>query len=180
MSTHPSATEPTNTQGEAPVADQPKRSIALSLWHDDAGVDWTPAEPLAGDLDVDVAIVGGGYTGLWTAYYLAKTDPGLRVAVLEKNFVGFGASGRNGGWCSAIFPATMRKVAASSSGPEAVRMQQAMFDTVDEIGNVVATEGIDCDFGPVATCPWRATRRSGPGAGRRSTDGVPGGSGRST
>ncbi len=146
MSTHPTAIDPTNTQGETPVADQPKRSIAVSLWHDDAGVDWTPAEPLAGDLDVDVAIVGGGYTGLWTAYYLAKTDPSLRVAVLEKNFVGFGASGRNGGWCSAIFPATMRKVAASSSGPEAVRMQQAMFDTVDEIGNVVAAEGIDCDF----------------------------------
>ncbi|WP_246136724.1 NAD(P)/FAD-dependent oxidoreductase [Leekyejoonella antrihumi] len=97
-------------------------------------------------MEVDIAIVGGGYTGLWTAYYLAKADPTLRIAVLEKNFVGFGASGRNGGWCSAIFPATLRKVAATSSRSEAIRMQQAMFDTVEEIRHVVDAEKIDCDF----------------------------------
>lgn len=118
----------------------------LSYWHEDAGVDSTPEHPLNGDLDVDVAIVGGGYTGLWTAYYLASADPTLRIAVLEKQYVGFGASGRNGGWASAIFPATLQKVAASSSRAEAVRMQQAMFETVEEIGKVVVAEGIDCDF----------------------------------
>ena len=118
----------------------------LSLWHDDAGVEWGPTAVLPGDREVDVAVVGAGYTGLWTAYYLAQADPTLRVAVLESRFVGFGASGRNGGWCSAIFPATLRKVASSSSAPDAVRMQQAMNQTVGEVGDVVAREGIDCDF----------------------------------
>jgi len=95
---------------------------------------------------VDVAIVGGGYTGLWTAYYLARADPSLRIAVLEREVVGFGASGRNGGWCSAIFPATLRKVAAGSSRDGARRMQLAMNDTVGEIEKVIQDEGIVCDF----------------------------------
>ncbi|HEY0357028.1 MAG TPA: FAD-binding oxidoreductase [Mycobacteriales bacterium] len=120
----------------------------LSLWHDDESLSWAPGEVLAGSTDVDVAIVGGGYTGLWTAYYLAKADPSLRIAVLEAEVVGFGASGRNGGWCSAIFPATLRKVASSSSREDARRMQDAMNATVTEIGRVVAEEGIDCDFAP--------------------------------
>jgi glycine/D-amino acid oxidase-like deaminating enzyme len=118
----------------------------LSFWHDDARVDWGPKEVLEGDAQVDVAIVGGGYTGLWIAYYLAKTDASLRIAVLESEFVGFGASGRNGGWCSAIFPATLRKVASASSRDAAVLMQRAMNDTVREIADVVAAERIDCDF----------------------------------
>lgn len=54
--------------------------------------------PLPGDRDADVCIVGAGYTGLWTAYYLKRADPSLRIAVLEARFAGFGASGRNGGW----------------------------------------------------------------------------------
>src|SRR5262249_50104076 len=73
----------------------------LSLWHETTPDDWTPRDPLPGTTDVDVAIVGGGFTGLWTALYLAKSDPSLRIAVLESEVAGFGASGRNGGWCSA-------------------------------------------------------------------------------
>ena len=97
---------------------------------------------------MDVAIVGAGYTGLWTAYYLAKADPSLQIAVLEREVIGFGASGRNGGWCSAIFPATLRKVAAGSSRDGARRMQLAMNATVGEIEKVVQGEGISCDFAP--------------------------------
>ncbi|ABL80154.1 MULTISPECIES: FAD-dependent oxidoreductase [unclassified Nocardioides] len=131
------------------MRDQQAHAAATpSFWHEDADLDWAPKGPLDGDLDVDVAIVGGGYTGLWTAYYLAKADPSLRIAILEKYFVGFGASGRNGGWCSAIFPTTLRKVAADSSRSAAVRMQEAMFETVKEVGEVVVAEGIECDFQP--------------------------------
>ena len=76
----------------------------LSLWHEtDPGVA-RAAAGAAGDPSVDVAIVGAGFTGLWTAYYLQAADPTLRIAVVESEIAGFGASGRNGGWCSALFP----------------------------------------------------------------------------
>ena len=75
---------------------------------------WTGprARPLPGDLEADVAIVGAGFTGLWTAHYLAEADPTLRIVVLEAEVAGYGASGRNGGWCSALFPASQDKLAA--------------------------------------------------------------------
>ena len=82
----------------------PATYAGLSLWHETTPTDWTPRPPLAGDAEADVAIVGAGYTGLWTAYYLSLADPTLRIAVVEAEVAGFGASGRNGGWCSALFP----------------------------------------------------------------------------
>ena len=65
---------------------------------------WPASAGARGFIDVDVCIVGGGYTGLWTAYYLAHAAPGLKIAVLESVFCGYGASGRNGGWLSALLP----------------------------------------------------------------------------
>lgn len=106
----------------------------------------TPRASLSGDSSVDVAIVGGGLTGLWTAYYLLTRDPGLRVAVLEKSIAGFGASGRNGGWCSALFPASTTALERRHGLPAALAMRQAMIDTVDEVGRVAKAEGIECDF----------------------------------
>jgi glycine/D-amino acid oxidase-like deaminating enzyme len=117
-----------------------------SLWSDALPV--PVPTPLPGPASVDVAIVGGGFTGLWTAYYLAVADPSLRIAVLEREFAGYGASGRNGGWCSAIFPATLRKVAATSSRDAARRLQCAMNDTVAEVARAAAAEGIECDLAP--------------------------------
>ena len=121
----------------------------LSFWFDSLDPvldDLSPRAPLAGAVDVDVAIVGGGLTGLWTAYYLATAQPSLRIAVLEKHIAGFGASGRNGGWCSALFPASTASLARRHGRAAALAMRQAMIDTVDEVGRVTATEGIDCDF----------------------------------
>ena len=118
----------------------------LSFWHDTVPDDLTPRPPLRGDADVDVAIIGGGLTGLWTAYYLLQRDPSLRIAVLEKEIVGFGASGRNGGWCSALFPASTAFLARLHGRERALAMRRAMIDTVDEVGRVTAAEGIDCDF----------------------------------
>ncbi|MET8154705.1 FAD-binding oxidoreductase, partial [Actinoplanes sp. NPDC005259] len=102
--------------------------------------------PLPGDRDVDVAIVGGGYTGLWTAYYLARADPGLRIAVLEAEYAGFGASGRNGGWCSGLFPVPVRALARRHGRDAAVAMHRALAASVDEVGRAAAAEGIDCSF----------------------------------
>ena len=101
---------------------------------------------LPGARDADVVIVGAGYTGLWTAYYLLDADPSLRVVLVEKESVGFGASGRNGGWCSAIVPISLDRVATTSSRTSAVHLQQEMNATVSEVGQVVRAEGVDCDF----------------------------------
>ncbi len=117
----------------------------LSLWWDEVG-ETTPRAPLASDLDVDVAIVGAGFTGLWTAYYLLGADPRLRVAVLEREVAGFGASGRNGGWCSALFAASDERIARDHGRPAAIAMRRAMQDTVDEVGRAAGAEGIDCGF----------------------------------
>ena len=101
---------------------------------------------LDGDLDVDVAIVGGGFSGLWSAYYLRQLDPSLRVAVLERHYCGFGASGRNGGWAVGELAGSVDDYARRSSLAEARRLVRAVFDAVDEIGRVAAAEQIDCDY----------------------------------
>ncbi|MCV4343766.1 NAD(P)/FAD-dependent oxidoreductase [Pseudomonas capsici] len=101
---------------------------------------------LDGTTDADVVIVGAGYTGLWTAYYLLKQEPSLRVVLLEKREVGFGASGRNGGWASAIFPISLSRVAEMYSHEAALNLQLAMNETVDEIGRVLALEGVEADY----------------------------------
>ena len=95
----------------------------LSHWMSTVDDDLTPRPALAGDIDVDVAIVGAGFTGLWTAYYLATADPTLRIAVLEKEIAGFGASGRNGGWCSALFPQSIGTLARRHGRGPAIAMQ---------------------------------------------------------
>lgn len=120
----------------------------LSLWHATLPADDTlePRASLAGDLEVDVAIVGAGYTGLWTAYYLRRRHPDMRIVVLESEVAGFGASGRNGGWCSALLPMGFEAMAHEHGRDAASRMQRAMYATVDEVGAVAAREGISCDF----------------------------------
>src|ERR1019366_5821948 len=102
--------------------------------------------PLTQNENVDVAIVGGGFTGLWTAYYLLEADPSLKVLVLEAEHVGFGASGRNGGGGSALYPVGSRTL-ARDHGESATRDQYAALrGSVNEVGRVAEAEGIDCAF----------------------------------
>ncbi len=117
----------------------------LSLWHATAGCSWSPRAALAGDTDCDVVVVGAGFTGLWTAYYLAEADPTLRIVVLEAETAGFGASGRNGGWCSALFPAALPSLAAMAGRDSALAQHRAMRATVDEVVRVTRVEGIEAD-----------------------------------
>jgi glycine/D-amino acid oxidase-like deaminating enzyme len=119
------------------------RYQSLSLWHETAGDDWAPRPPLPGDREADVAIVGAGLTGLWTALYLARADPALRIAVVEAETAGFGASGRNGGWSSALFPASHSSVAARSTRAGAIALDRAMRASVDEVLHAANEEGID-------------------------------------
>ncbi|MFD3404698.1 NAD(P)/FAD-dependent oxidoreductase [Kribbella sp. NPDC058693] len=130
----------------------------LNLW---SAPDPLPERPgLAGDRQADVVIVGAGYTGLWTAYYLAKADPSLRIFVLEAQTAGFGASGRNGGWCSALFPVSSKRLAAlpGSSREAAIELHRAMQASVNEVGLVSAAEGIDCDYHKGGTVVLARTR----------------------
>ncbi|WP_127793015.1 FAD-binding oxidoreductase [Agromyces sp. LHK192] len=131
-------------------SDDSARYRRASFWLDDlaaSGVDpLRPRASLTADAWFDVCLIGGGLTALWTAYSLAKADPGLRIAVLEKEIAGFGASGRNGGWCSALFPRSAASLEREHGWDAAVAMRRAMVDTVDEIRRVTASEGIDCDF----------------------------------
>jgi glycine/D-amino acid oxidase-like deaminating enzyme len=118
----------------------------ISFWHASVPGDLTPRAALPGDADADVVIVGAGFTGLWTAYYLAKADPSLRVVVLEREIAGFGASGRNGGWVVGELAAPLPAIARAAGADAAVAMARAMHATVDEVGAVAAAEGIDCHY----------------------------------
>ncbi len=120
----------------------------LSLWHDTLPSSDTlaPRRSLPADIDVDVAIVGAGYTGLWTAHYLRQADPSLRIAIVERHIAGYGASGRNGGWASAILPMSLDSIASRHGRDAAIRMQRAMDHSVDEVGSASAALGIDCHF----------------------------------
>ncbi|MGH2614113.1 MAG: NAD(P)/FAD-dependent oxidoreductase, partial [Thermomicrobiales bacterium] len=123
-----------------------KDYASYSYWLETSGDDLTSRPRLDGSIDVDVAIMGAGYTGLWTAYYLLKRDPSPRVAVVEREIAGFGASGRNGGWCYPGFPVSAG-VLRDRFGTEAARaVARAMYDTVDEIERVLAEEEIDAQW----------------------------------
>jgi glycine/D-amino acid oxidase-like deaminating enzyme len=117
-----------------------------SLWLDTFAGSLDPRPALGRDLQCDVAIIGGGFTGLWTAHALSERDPSLRIVVLEREVCGFGASGRNGGWAEGELAGSLEKYAAQSSMPEALRQVRAMFATVDEMRRVIDAEGIDCGF----------------------------------
>jgi glycine/D-amino acid oxidase-like deaminating enzyme len=130
----------------------------LSFWHDTVPGPLEPEASLDGDVDADVAIVGAGLTGMWTAYYLTKADADLRVVLCEREIAGFGASGRNGGWCSALFPASLHKLERMAGRKSAIAMYRAMQQTVDEVGKVAADEGIDCHWAKGGTIEFARSR----------------------
>lgn len=135
----------------------------VPVWWD--GVPTGASRPtIAADETVDVCVVGGGYTGLWTAYYLLEADPSLNVMVLEAQHVGFGASGRNGGWVSALYPVGPAALARHHGESAAKDQCAALRDSVDEVGRVARLEGIECGFhkgGTLVTARNRAQATRG-------------------
>jgi len=154
------------------------RNGEISYWWQASGGFPARRPSLPGPLEADVAIVGGGYTGLWTAYYLAGLRPELTIVVLEAAFAGYGASGRNGGWVTSELPGSRSDYARAAAGVAGVRaLEAALRETVDEVGRVCADESIECDFVKggrlsVATTPSQLTRmREGMAAIRERGDG---------
>ncbi|POA18391.1 FAD-dependent oxidoreductase [Pseudomonas sp. FW300-N1A1] len=128
----------------------------ISLWMDQLEEPLLARPSLERDLDVDVAIIGAGYTGLWTAYYLKRQAPELNVAIIEAQTAGFGASGRNGGWVMGNLLGEDRLLAGLS--PEQRRASYDLLHGIpDEVRIVTEREGIDCDFrkGGVLYCAAR-------------------------
>ncbi|EPD69475.1 NAD(P)/FAD-dependent oxidoreductase [Streptomyces sp. HGB0020] len=117
----------------------------VSFWDDDLGPRALRAR-LASDTEVDVCIIGAGLTGLWTAYYLAKADPGLRIGILEREYAGFGASGRSGGWLSNFLAGSREKYAKKHGQQSVVALQHEMDASIDEIIKIINVEGIDADL----------------------------------
>jgi glycine/D-amino acid oxidase-like deaminating enzyme len=126
-----------------PAADNP---WARSLWLEGAVQNLTPRDQISGDHSCDVAIVGAGFGGLWTAYYLKAADPSLRVTVVEAEIAGFGAAGRNGGFASAGIAGSGARYARTSGWDSVLRAERETQHGVDEIGRVVSVEGIDCGY----------------------------------
>lgn len=116
----------------------------VSFWWQQIGLPPRRAA-LGGSAEVDVCVVGAGYTGLWTAYYLKRLQPDLRVLVLEQRFAGFGASGRNGGWLTNTVTGGREQYVRRAGRQSAIDLQRAMNATVDEVIRVLEAEGIDAD-----------------------------------
>lgn len=122
------------------------KSGDVSFWYDDIGGLPPRRAALDGDAGADICIIGAGYTGLWTAYYLKKAQPSLKVLVVEQEFAGFGASGRNGGWLTGGFAWSHARYRATSSDGAVRAMVDAMNGTVEEVIRVAGVEGIDADI----------------------------------
>jgi len=118
---------------------------SVSFWYSQVPAP-EPLPSLKGDIRADVCIVGAGFTGLWTAYYLKKAQPSLRVVVLEQRFAGFGASGRNGGWLTNSVTGGREQYLATHGREGAQAMQSAMTASVHEVVRVAEAEGIDADI----------------------------------
>lgn len=132
------------SKNENPLSDP--RADNGSFWFDSLDTPSTIAATDELPTNVDVAIIGAGYTGLWTAYYLKEKDPSLDIAVFEANTVGFGASGRNGGWCMGLAWGIEGMLMDDKWRDAGVRLLRAMHDTVDEVGRISQREGIECHF----------------------------------
>lgn len=105
-----------------------------------------PRPTMRGHHDADVVIVGGGYTGLWTAHHLLETDPTMRIVIIEGETIGFGASGRNGGFAMTLLDMSLALL-RRNHGDEAARAAHcAVAESVDEIGQTIEAEGIDCEW----------------------------------
>lgn len=133
-------------RGARVARDWPDRVGDVAYWYRDLGGLPPPRPPLSGEVRADVCIIGAGFTGLWTAFYLKDLQPDLDVLVVERAFAGFGASGRNGGWLTGGFAWTHDRYLQGGTEAGVRGLVAAMGGTVDEVIRVAEAEGIDADI----------------------------------
>ena len=109
---------------------------------------YQPDAPLEGEMRADLVIIGGGFCGLWTAYHLLKADPGMTVIVIEASAVGYGASGRNGGFAMTLIHKGLKDLVAAVGADEARALHLAAEEAIRSIGQVCETENIQADLQP--------------------------------
>jgi glycine/D-amino acid oxidase-like deaminating enzyme len=128
------------------MPDRVRNDPAPSYWL--ALTAYTPGPPLAGEVSVDVVICGGGFTGLWTAIFLKRAEPALRIVVIERDSVGHGASGRNGGFATSLVQRSLAELARALGDEDARALHRAAVAAVWSLRDFVEAEGIDCDLMP--------------------------------
>ncbi len=109
---------------------------------------YEPDAPFEGEMRADVVIVGGGFCGLWTAYHLLKADPGMTVVVIEGSAVGYGASGRNGGFAMTLIHKGLKELVATLGADRAKALHLAAEGAIHSLRSVCETESIDADLQP--------------------------------
>jgi glycine/D-amino acid oxidase-like deaminating enzyme len=118
--------------------------VNTSLWQGNQKI--TYRKSISSNDSFDVAIIGAGFSGLWSAYHLKQLQPELKIAIFEAEYVGFGASGRNGGWASAEYPTSGERV-IKENGIESYRNLRAeLISSIDEIGQIAKNHNWQIDY----------------------------------
>lgn len=122
------------------------RHDAHGYWIEEAGLgDELPLPALSGESTADVVVVGGGYTGMWAAWWIREQEPDARVLLLEGGRCGFGPSGRNGGFVNSMW-FSLPALRAVLSDREALAVARAAGDSVAQIGSWCEEQEVDAWF----------------------------------
>ena len=115
-----------------------------SLWQGKQNINYR--KPISKNDSFDVVIIGAGFSGLWSAFHLKQFQPNLKIAVLEKEYVGFGASGRNGGWASAEYPTSSNRLIKENGLESYKNLRTAITKSIDEIGEIAKSNNWQIDY----------------------------------
>jgi glycine/D-amino acid oxidase-like deaminating enzyme len=118
--------------------------VNSSLWQGKQNIDYR--KPISKNDSFDVVVIGAGFSGLWSAFHLKQFQPNLKIAILEKEYVGFGASGRNGGWASAEYPTSSNRLIKENGLESYKNLRTAITKSIDEIGEIAKSNNWQIDY----------------------------------
>jgi glycine/D-amino acid oxidase-like deaminating enzyme len=118
--------------------------VNSSLWQGKQNINYRKS--ISKNDSFDVAIIGAGFSGLWSAFHLKQFQPNLNIAVFEKEYVGFGASGRNGGWASAEYPTSGNRLIKENGLESYKNLRTAITKSIDEIGQIAKLNNWQIDY----------------------------------